>query len=115
MRFDKFTTKFQQALSDAQSLAVGGDQQFIEPQHLLLALLNQDDGGAASLLSRAGVNVPALRSAPEAGARPACPRSKATAARCHWARSRQPAQPDRQGSAEARRPVHRLAKCSCSR
>ena len=37
MRFDKFTTKFQQALADAQSLAVGSDNQFIEPQHLLLA------------------------------------------------------------------------------
>jgi ATP-dependent Clp protease ATP-binding subunit ClpA len=45
MRLDKFTTKFQQALSDAQSLAIGNDQQFIEPQHLLLALINQDDGG----------------------------------------------------------------------
>ena len=54
MRFDKFTTKFQQALADAQSIAVGGDQQFIEPSHLLLALLNQDDGGTASLLQRAG-------------------------------------------------------------
>jgi len=61
MRLDKFTTKFQQALADAQSLAVGGDQQFIEPQHLLLALINQDDGGTASLLSRAGVNLPGLR------------------------------------------------------
>jgi ATP-dependent Clp protease ATP-binding subunit ClpB len=61
MRIDKFTTKFQQALSDAQSLAIGNDQQFIEPQHLLLALINQDDGGTASLLSRAGVNGPALR------------------------------------------------------
>ena len=65
MRFDKFTTKFQQALSDAQSLAVGGDNQFIEPQHLFLALLNQEEGGSASLLSRAGVNVPPLRSALE--------------------------------------------------
>jgi ATP-dependent Clp protease ATP-binding subunit ClpB len=65
MRFDKFTTKFQQALSDAQSIAVGGDQQFIEPQHLLLALLNQDDGGTASLLQRAGVNVPPLKAALE--------------------------------------------------
>ena len=54
MRFDKFTTKFQQAVSDAQSLAVGNDQQFIEPQHLLLALLNQDDGSTSSLLGRAG-------------------------------------------------------------
>jgi len=61
MRLDKFTTKFQQALADAQSLAIGGDQQFIEPQHLLLALLNQDDGGTTSLLARAGVNVPGLR------------------------------------------------------
>ena len=61
MRLDKFTTKFQQALSDAQSLAVGGDQQFIEAQHLLLALINQDDGGTGSLLSRAGVNLPGLK------------------------------------------------------
>jgi len=61
MRFDKFTTKFQQAVSDAQSLAVGNDQQFIEPLHLLLALLNQEDGGTASLLARAGVNVGGLK------------------------------------------------------
>ncbi|MCE1239660.1 MAG: ATP-dependent chaperone ClpB [Azonexaceae bacterium] len=61
MRLDKLTTKFQQALGDAQSLANGNDQQFIEPQHLLLALLGQDDGGTASLLARAGVNVPALK------------------------------------------------------
>ena len=61
MRLDKFTTKFQQALADAQSLAIGGDQQFIEPQHLLLALLQQDDGGTTSLLSRAGVNVSGLK------------------------------------------------------
>ena len=54
MRIDKFTTKFQQALADAQSLANGNDQQFIEPQHLLLALINQDDGGTTSLLARAG-------------------------------------------------------------
>ncbi|MBV2206354.1 MAG: hypothetical protein KUL87_13100, partial [Pseudomonas sp.] len=50
MRLDKFTTKFQQALADAQSLAIGGDQQFIEPQHLMLALLQQEDGGTSSLL-----------------------------------------------------------------
>ncbi|MBK9956427.1 MAG: ATP-dependent chaperone ClpB [Rhodocyclaceae bacterium] len=66
MRFDKFTTKFQQALSDAQSLAVGHDNQIIEPQHLLLALLNQDDGGTASLLARAGVNVAPLKRALDA-------------------------------------------------
>ena len=63
MRFDKFTTKLQQAVSDAQSLAVGGDNQFIEPVHLLLALLNDADSGAGSLLSRAGGNVAALKSA----------------------------------------------------
>ncbi len=63
MRFDKFTTKFQQAFSDAQSAAVGGDHAYIEPQHLLLALINQQDGGTASLLQRAGVNVTGLRGA----------------------------------------------------
>jgi len=63
MRFDKFTTKLQQAVSDAQSLAVGQDHQFIEPQHLLYALLTQEDGGSAALLGRAGVNVQALRDA----------------------------------------------------
>ena len=63
MRFDKFTTKLQQALSDAQSLAIGSDNQFIEPQHLLLALLNDADSGASSLLARAGGNVNALTTA----------------------------------------------------
>ncbi len=63
MRFDKLTTKFQQALSDAQSVAVGNDNPFIEPQHLLAALLDQQDGGTASLLSRAGANVQPLRTA----------------------------------------------------
>ena len=63
MRFDKFTTKFQQALSDAQSLAVGSDNQFIEPQHLLLALLNDPESGASSLLARAGGNVAPLKTA----------------------------------------------------
>jgi ATP-dependent Clp protease ATP-binding subunit ClpB len=61
MRFDKLTTKFQQALSDAQSLAIGADNTAIEPQHLLLALLQEDNGGAASLLSRAGVNLAPLK------------------------------------------------------
>src|SRR5688572_8270717 len=63
MRFDKFTTRFQQAFSDAQSMAVGNDNPYIEPQHLLAALLNQQDGGTASLLARAGVNIGALRPA----------------------------------------------------
>jgi len=63
MRFDKFTTKFQQAFADAQSAAVGGDHAYIEPQHLLLALINQQDGGTAALLQRAGINVTGLRGA----------------------------------------------------
>jgi ATP-dependent Clp protease ATP-binding subunit ClpB len=63
MRFDKLTTKFQQALADAQSLALGNDNGFIEPQHLLAALLAQEDGGTASLLARAGVAVPKLQGA----------------------------------------------------
>ena len=66
MRLDKLTTKFQQALGDAQSLALGGDQQFIEPLHLLLALINQEEGGTSSLLARAGVNVSGLRNELEA-------------------------------------------------
>ena len=63
MRLDKLTTKFQQALADAQSLAVGNEQQFIAPQHLLLALLSQEDGGTGALLARAGVNVAGLKTA----------------------------------------------------
>ena len=61
MRFDKLTTKFQQALNDAQSIAVGNDNPSIEPQHLLQALLNQEDGGTASLLAHAGANLSALK------------------------------------------------------
>ena len=63
MRLDKLTTKLQEALSDAQSQAVGNDNQYIDPVHILIALLNQDDGGARSLLQRAGVNVGGLASA----------------------------------------------------
>jgi ATP-dependent Clp protease ATP-binding subunit ClpB len=62
MRQDRLTTKFQLALADAQSLAVGRDQQLIEPVHLLLALLDQEGGSARPLLDRAGVNVSLLRS-----------------------------------------------------
>jgi len=65
MRIDKLTTKFQQALADAQSLALANDCGFIEPQHLLLSLLNQEDGGTSSLLSRAGVATPRLKTALE--------------------------------------------------
>jgi len=62
MRMDKLTTKFQMALADAQSLAVGRDQQFIEPLHLMLALVDQDGGTVRQLLAQSGVNVNALRS-----------------------------------------------------
>ena len=61
MRIDKLTTKFQQALSDAQSLAVGHDHTSIEAVHVLSALLGQEDGGTASLLARAGVNLEPLK------------------------------------------------------
>lgn len=61
MRFDKLTTKFQQALADAQSMAVGADHPTIEAPHLLLAMLNQDDSSVAALLSRAGAQVSALK------------------------------------------------------
>ena len=61
MRYDKFTTKLQEAVSEAQSLALGQDHQFIEPQHLLAALLAQEDGGAAALIAKAGGNAVALK------------------------------------------------------
>ena len=61
MNIEKFTTKFQQALSEAQSLALGKDNQFIEPVHLLAALLNQQDGSIAPILTASGVNVALLR------------------------------------------------------
>ena len=62
MRMDRLTSNLQLALADAQSLALGRDHQFIEPLHLMLALLNQDGGSARHLLERAGVNLNALRS-----------------------------------------------------
>jgi len=65
MRIDKLTTKFQEALGDAQSLALSKDNQFIEPEHLLLAMLRQQDGSARSLLTRAGVNINGLEKASE--------------------------------------------------
>jgi ATP-dependent Clp protease ATP-binding subunit ClpB len=66
MRLDKLTTKFQEALADAQSIANGNDNPYIEPVHVLLAMLRQSDGAARSLLERAGVNVAPLTSALEA-------------------------------------------------
>ncbi|MEZ5524874.1 MAG: ATP-dependent chaperone ClpB [Pseudomonadales bacterium] len=61
MRIDKFTTQLQSALSDAQSLAVGKDHNFIEPVHLLLAMLEQQGGSIKPLLQRAGCDVRNLR------------------------------------------------------
>src|SRR5688572_21332728 len=61
MRYEKFTTKLQEALAEAQSLALGQDHQQIEPQHLLAALLAQEDGLAASLIAKAGGNPAALK------------------------------------------------------
>ena len=65
MRMDKLTTKFQEALSEAQTLALSNDHAYITPAHLLVAMLRQDDGPKA-LLQRAGVNVPQLLTAAEA-------------------------------------------------
>jgi ATP-dependent Clp protease ATP-binding subunit ClpB len=65
MRLDKLTTKFQEALAEAQSLALANDHQYIEPEHLLVAMLRQEDG-PRSLLQRAGVNVPGLLAGAEA-------------------------------------------------
>jgi ATP-dependent Clp protease ATP-binding subunit ClpB len=65
MRLDKLTTKFQEALGEAQTLALGADHAYIEPAHLLVAMLRQEDG-PKSLLQRAGVNVGGLLTAAEA-------------------------------------------------
>jgi len=62
MRMDRLTSKFQAALADAQSLAVGRDHQFIEPVHLMVALLDQEGGSVRHLLTQADVNINALRS-----------------------------------------------------
>jgi ATP-dependent Clp protease ATP-binding subunit ClpA len=62
MRLDKLTSKFQLALADAQSLAIGQDHQFIEPAHLMVALLDQQGGTVRGLLTKAGANVNLLRS-----------------------------------------------------
>jgi ATP-dependent Clp protease ATP-binding subunit ClpB len=62
MRMDKLTSKFQLALADAQSLAVGRDHQYIEPLHVMTSLLDQQGGSVRHLLDRAGTNVNLLRS-----------------------------------------------------
>jgi ATP-dependent Clp protease ATP-binding subunit ClpB len=62
MRLEKFTSKFQEAIADAQSLALGRDQQFIEPVHLMFALLNQEGGTVRELLNKLAINFNELRS-----------------------------------------------------
>ncbi|WP_206484045.1 ATP-dependent chaperone ClpB [Thalassotalea sp. G2M2-11] len=62
MRLDRFTQTFQVAISDAQSIALGKDHQFIEPAHLMLALLNQNNGSTLPLLKSAGIDIYSLRS-----------------------------------------------------
>lgn len=61
MRMDKLTSKFQEALSDAQSLALGRDNNFLEPSHVLQALLDQEGGAVRQVLQNANVNIPQLR------------------------------------------------------
>ena len=61
MRMDKLTSRFQQALADAQSLAVGRDNNMMEPAHVMAALLNQQGGSTGPMLTQAQVNVPALQ------------------------------------------------------
>jgi ATP-dependent Clp protease ATP-binding subunit ClpB len=61
MNFEKFTVKFQQALADAQSLAIGRDHNFIETAHVLVALLEQEGGLARSLFQKINININQLR------------------------------------------------------
>ena len=78
MRLDKLTTKFAEALSEAQTLALGNDHAYIEPEHVLVALRRQEDGPRA-LLQRAGVNVQGLLAAAESALHRR-PRRKASSA-----------------------------------
>lgn len=61
MRFDKLTTKFQAAIQEAQSLALSNDNAYIEPQHLMLAMLNEENSTIASVLAKVGVNISPLK------------------------------------------------------
>src|SRR5579864_6605912 len=61
MRMDKLTSKFQAALADAQSLALGRDNQFIEPVHVMKTLIDQEGGSVRPILSKANINISALR------------------------------------------------------
>ena len=63
MRQDKLTTKFQQALAEAQSLALSNDNQYIEPEHILAAIMDDEEGVANGLFERAGANAKQIREA----------------------------------------------------
>ena len=107
MRMDKLTLRFQQALADAQSLAVGRDHQFIEPAHVLAALLDQQGGSMRPLLDKAGVNVNRAALAARRGARPPAEGRGHAPATCTSRNDLEPpAQRHRQARAAARRPVH---------
>ena len=81
MRMDKFTSRFQQALSEAQSLAVGRDHNLIEPAHLLAALLADPAGAARVLLTQAGAKVRELERRTQVARRSPMPRPKRTGRR----------------------------------
>jgi len=66
MRLDKLTTQFQQALADAQSLAIANDNQYIEPVHVLASIAGQPDGSGRTLLERAGIRATTLKTAADA-------------------------------------------------
>ena len=82
MRMDKLTSKFQLAVSDAQSLAVGNDNQFIEPIHVLMAMLQQQGSSVAPLLGRAGVQAKSLQQDLESAIQ-ALPKVKGQAGEVH--------------------------------
>ena len=87
MRLDKLTSKFQLALADAQSLAIGQDHQFIEPAHVMVALLDQQGGSVRGLLTKSGANVNLLRSQLGDVQSTACRKWRASAATCTSATS----------------------------
>ncbi len=113
MRLDKLTTAFQQALADGQSLAVARDNPYIEPAHLLAAMLVQADGPKA-LLDRAGANTAALRTAMDTAIN-ALPQVQGGGSRCSpaatWCRCCRPPRRRPASAATSSSP----ARCSCWR
>src|SRR5213080_4611740 len=105
MRMDKLTSRFQQSLADAQSLALGRDHQFIEPAHVLLAMLDGAGGSVRPLLMKAGGDVNRLRSGLLA-LLDALPKVEGAPGEIHISRPEPAAERHRQARAAARRPVH---------